>query len=132
LPGTEDMLPIGPDLMLSPRIALHLELPVTVEQSDDETLDFPVSVQFNKGSDRLTVTATRVLDQLGLAMSQGSLVHKRLHIQGLADAAGTAEARRDMARRRAQAVAVYLEQNFSIESRRLAGGNLVIVARGPG
>jgi hypothetical protein len=132
LPDSPGMLPSGPDHMLSPRIALHLELPVTIEQDDADAIDFPVSLQFNRGSDRLTVTATRVLDRLGLAMSQGSLAHKRLRVEGLADSAGSAESRRDMARRRAQAVEVYLEQNFNIEPRRLNSGNLVIVARGPG
>jgi hypothetical protein len=132
MPGSPGMLPTEPGRTLSPRVALHLELPLAIEQDDLTPDDFPVSLQFNKGSDHLTVTATRVLDRLGLALSRGSLARKRLRIEALADPAGSAETRRDMARRRALAVAVYLEQNFSIDARRLNGGNLVIMARGPG
>ncbi len=69
------------------------------------------AIRFARGSAQLTPSATRLLDTLGR-----SLADERLRIEGHSDAN---TANRDLAGRRAQAVADYLQQNCAIASGRI-------------
>ena len=66
------------------------------------------SVVFAPGSARLTPSATRLLDSLGRSLAADRL---RLDSRGGRD--------RDLATRRADAVAGYLEQNFGVRRERI-------------
>jgi outer membrane protein OmpA-like peptidoglycan-associated protein len=104
---------------LHPTLAAHLANPAVME-ADEPRPALPVQVQFEPGSARLTVSATRVLDHLGQALSTGPLGGERIRIEGHADSQGAPEANRDISERRAMAVAAYLEQNFAIDPSRIA------------
>ena len=70
-----------------------------------------IQVAFASGSARLTPSATRTLDAI-----RPESLSRRLCIEGFTDSVGSPEANRDLAQRRAQAVATYLEQNLGVES----------------
>jgi outer membrane protein OmpA-like peptidoglycan-associated protein len=72
----------------------------------------PDEIQFPPGSAHLTPSATRLLDRLGRMLSPPD----RIWLEGHADGAG---ADRDLATRRAQAVAGYLEQNCGVSPDRV-------------
>ena len=74
------------------------------------------SVVFPPGSARLTPSATRLLDSFGRSLADDRL---RLDCRSGAD--------RDLAGRRADAVAGYLEQNFGVQRERI---QVVIASKG--
>jgi OOP family OmpA-OmpF porin len=99
-------------------LATHLTSPAVMD-ADDRVSALPMQVAFEPGSAHLTASATRALDHLGQSLSAGPLANERIRIEGHADASGTPDANRDIAERRAMAVAAYLEQNFSINPGRV-------------
>ncbi len=109
----------GTARVLHPTLAAHLTNPAVMD-ADEERSALPMQVAFEPGSARLTVSATRALDTLGQALSTGPLAGERIRVEGHADGQGTPEANRDIAERRAMAVAAYLEQNFGIAPSRVA------------
>ncbi len=97
-----------------------------------EALPAPLpAVRFARGSAQLTPSATRLLDRLGR-----SLADERLRIEGHTDAN---VANQDLAGRRAQAVADYLQQNCGVPVGRMEvttgawvpKGEVRLVDRGP-
>jgi OOP family OmpA-OmpF porin len=101
-----------------PSLAAHLTGPAVMD-ADDRGAALPMQVVFEPGSARLTASVTRALDHLGQSLSAGPLANERIRIEGHADASGAPDANRDIAERRAMAVATYLEQNFSIDPGRV-------------
>jgi outer membrane protein OmpA-like peptidoglycan-associated protein len=99
-------------------MAARLISPAVID-ADESGSALPMQVMFEPASARLTVSATRMLDHLGQALSAGPLAGERIRVEGHADPSGSADANRDVAERRAMAVATYLEQNFSINPGRV-------------
>jgi len=126
LKPAQDATPLGrdPNGMLAgaarvhPSLAAHLTSPAVMD-ADDRGSALPMQVAFEPSSARLTASATRVLDHLGQSLSAGPLANQRIRIEGHADGSGPPDANRDIAERRAMAVATYLEQNFSINPSRV-------------
>jgi outer membrane protein OmpA-like peptidoglycan-associated protein len=108
----------GPARGLHPSMAAHLTSPAIMD-ADESISALPLKVMFEPGSARLTASATRALDHLGQSLSAGPLADERVRIEGHADTRGTRDAKRDIAERRAMAVAAYLEQNFGINPNRV-------------
>jgi outer membrane protein OmpA-like peptidoglycan-associated protein len=79
-----------------------------------------LEVNFEYGSAVLSADAKIVLDNLGHALSDPSLLTARIEIAGHTDAAGGEAYNRDLSRRRAQAVADYLVREHRIAPGRLA------------
>lgn len=76
-------------------------------------------VEFAFNSAELSPTATRILDELGRALSSPDLSPFRFQLSGHTDATGRADYNVDLSRRRAQSVRDYLVKNFSIPAARL-------------
>lgn len=76
-------------------------------------------VEFAFNSAELTPTATRILDELGRALSSPDLSPFRFQLSGHTDATGRADYNVDLSRRRAQSVRDYLVKNFPIPAARL-------------
>jgi outer membrane protein OmpA-like peptidoglycan-associated protein len=76
-------------------------------------------IGFAAGSARLTPRATRILDRLGGAVAAPAMAAGRFRLEGHGDGAGTPDMANDLARRRAQAVANYLESNCAVAASRL-------------
>jgi len=108
------MVLAGTARILHPDFAVHMMADPPSGLEDAMTPDFPVTVGFGEGSDRLTPRATRALDQLGLAMRKATLSSAAMRVEGHADSLGAPDSNRDLSKRRAEAVARYLEQNFGI------------------
>ena len=89
--------------------------------SDDE--DAPglaLAIQFESGSATLSHRSRRQLDELGMALDDRELRHvRRFFIDGHTDSIGDEETNCDLAYRRAEAVARYLEERWNIRPRRL-------------
>ncbi len=109
----------GPARSLHPSLAAHLTSPAVMD-ADESGSALPMKVAFEPGSAHLTASATRALDHLGQALSAGPLANERIRIEGHADDKGAPDANRDIAERRAMAVAAYLEQNYAINPARVA------------
>ena len=75
-------------------------------------------VSFGTGSAQLTPGGTRGLDELGRTLAERG-PDIRLLVEGFADTVGKPDANRDLAQRRARAVAAYLEQNCGLEPGRV-------------
>ncbi len=84
--------------------------PALAEHAEALPASLP-AIHFARGSAQLTPSATRQLDTLGRSLAQ-----ERLRIEGHADADTL---NRDLAGRRAQAVADYLQQNCGVPAERL-------------
>jgi OOP family OmpA-OmpF porin len=78
-----------------------------------------LSVQFATGSADLTSEAVRVLDNLGKALNDQSLVAYRFRIEGHTDTVGTHEFNRELSDRRAAAVLDFLAANFHVDRSRV-------------
>lgn len=78
-----------------------------------------LTVEFSSGSAELTPQARQTLDQLGRALASQDLAQYRFRIEGHTDTVGTPAANKALSQRRADAVAAYLEKNFSIAPVRL-------------
>ena len=94
-----------------------------------------LNVEFRTGSAELTPQAIHTLDNLGQALTSADLANYRFKIAGHTDTVGTPEENKTLSERRAQAVAIYLEQKFNVAPQRLEtvgmGEDDLAVATGP-
>src|SRR5690242_14808560 len=74
-----------------------------------------LTVQFATGSAELTPEATRVLDNLGKALSDQTLASYRFRIEGHTDTVGTRPYNKELSDRRAATVVDYLSANFHVD-----------------
>ena len=81
-------------------------------------------VDFRTGSAELTPAAERTLDQLGRALTSEALASFHFRIEGHTDTVGTPDANKTLSAKRAETVATYLEQKFSIDAGRLDAAGL--------
>jgi outer membrane protein OmpA-like peptidoglycan-associated protein len=84
-----------------------------------QKLSADLTVQFATGSAELTPQATRVLDELGKALTSRDLSAYRFRIAGHTDTVGTPEMNKALSDQRAAAVAAYLESKFGVPAARL-------------
>jgi OmpA-OmpF porin, OOP family len=78
-----------------------------------------LNVDFPTNSATLTPDAKATLDRLGRALTSKDLASYRFRIEGHTDTVGSPAYNHALSQRRADAVAAYLEQAFSIPSSRL-------------
>jgi outer membrane protein OmpA-like peptidoglycan-associated protein len=78
-----------------------------------------LTVQFATGSAELTPEATQVLDNLGKALSDQTMVRYRFRIEGHTDTVGTRPYNKELSDRRAAAVVDYLAANFHVDRGRM-------------
>ncbi len=78
-----------------------------------------LTVQFATGSADLTPAATRVLDNLGKAISDKTLSVYHFRVEGHTDTVGTDQLNKDLSERRAEAVVSYLVSNYHLDPSRL-------------
>jgi OmpA-OmpF porin, OOP family len=78
-----------------------------------------INVQFATGSAELTPEATRVLSNLGKALTDQSLASYRFRIEGHTDTVGSRAYNKELSARRATAVTDYLASNFHVERSRV-------------
>jgi outer membrane protein OmpA-like peptidoglycan-associated protein len=78
-----------------------------------------LTVLFATGSAQLTPQAMQVLDNLGQALSNASLVNYRFRIEGHTDTVGSNEYNQDLSQRRAEAVVQYLAGRFHLDPARV-------------
>jgi len=94
-----------------------------------------LTVLFATNSAELTPDATRVMDELGHALTSQQLAPFRFRVVGHTDTVGTAAYNLDLSRRRAAAVVAYLEQKYNIPANRLqavgVGESGLLVPTGP-
>lgn len=83
-----------------------------------------LTVQFATGSSGLTPQATRVLDELGKALTSEDLRPYRFRIEGHTDTVGSSALNQALSERRANAVRSYLASNFGVEPSRLVAVGL--------
>ena len=74
-----------------------------------------LTVEFATGSAELTPQATEILDRLGKALSDRTLVSYRFRIEGHTDTVGSRAYNKELSDRRAEAVVAYLVDNFHLE-----------------
>lgn len=94
-----------------------------------------LTVLFATNSAELTPEATRVMDELGHALSSQQLASFRFRVVGHTDTVGTSAYNLELSRRRADAVVAYLEQKYNIPASRLEaegiGESGLLVPTGP-
>jgi OmpA-OmpF porin, OOP family len=78
-----------------------------------------LTVDFATGSAELTPSARATLDSLGKALTDPSLAHDRFRIEGHTDTVGSPALNQTLSEQRADRVATYLEDKFSIPAARL-------------
>ena len=85
----------------------------------DLSRQIDLEVLFEYGSAKLTPSARRILDRLGLALRSPELQPFSFLIAGHTDAVGSDEYNLDLSERRAGAAAAYLIREHGLEARRL-------------
>lgn len=93
--------------------------PHTADQTDAAAPSMRITVEFRSGSADLMPEATRTLDHLGRALASDALSAYRFRVEGHTDTVGDPDTNKDLSQRRAQAVAAYLQDKFSIAATRL-------------
>jgi len=78
-----------------------------------------LSVEFATDSASLTQRAQRTLDELGKALTSDSLSQYRFRVEGHTDTVGPRQYNKGLSQQRADTVARYLEDRFSVKSDRL-------------
>jgi outer membrane protein OmpA-like peptidoglycan-associated protein len=78
-----------------------------------------LNIDFATGSAQLMPEAVATLDSLGQALSNPTLAHDRFRIEGHTDTVGSAATNLALSEQRAQRVAEYLEDKFSVPPARL-------------
>jgi outer membrane protein OmpA-like peptidoglycan-associated protein len=78
-----------------------------------------LTVQFANGSAQLTPQAVQILDNLGRALSNQTLVGYRFRIEGHTDTVGSLEYNNALSDLRADAVVDYLANNFRVDRNRV-------------
>jgi OOP family OmpA-OmpF porin len=82
-------------------------------------LSVKLSVAFRTGSADLTPGATHTLSELGKALTSADLNNFRFRIEGHTDTVGKKDENQALSQKRAETVAAYLENQFSIPATRL-------------
>jgi outer membrane protein OmpA-like peptidoglycan-associated protein len=94
-----------------------------------------LSVPFASGSAVVSPAASRVLDQLGEALSSPKLAEFKFRVEGHTDTVGAPEMNKTLSEQRAASVAEYLETKFNVDRSRLTpvgmGEEGLLVATGP-
>ena len=88
-----------------PRLEREAQAPTPQLRSDAFVSSLVPAILFAPGSATLTPSATRILDNLGNSLTSPSLAPDRFRIEGHTDTTGSSDANRDLATRRASAVA---------------------------
>ena len=119
----KSLTPTGPS---SPTRGIRLQPPTGNTESaagqPSATRQAPavsLNVQFATGSAELTPEATRVLENLGKALSDQALASYRFRIEGHTDTVGTRPYNKELSDRRATAVVDYLASNFHVDRSRM-------------
>ncbi len=116
--GGVAMVLAGTVRSLRPDLAMHAVDEPPSASAYSMAPDFPITIGFDEGSDRLTPRATRTLDRLGLAIRSAAPFSAMMRLEGHADSIGAPDSNRELSKRRAEAVAQYLEQNFGMDAAR--------------
>ncbi len=107
--------PESQELADAARGTLRAEIPVRPAMAEQPALQTTpptgrcMLVAFASGSAQLTPTVTRRLDAFGRALLAEATAESHFRVEGYADTTGSRDANRDLAARRARAVAGYLE-----------------------
>jgi len=101
------------------RSATAAARPSAPTQAEAAAPSVSLNVDFPTNSATLTPDAKATLDRLGRALTSKDLASYRFRIEGHTDTVGSAGYNQALSQRRADAVAAYLEQAFSIPSSRL-------------
>ena len=128
-PATRGIRPVSPTTpapaqpaATTPGIAAPVPAPAQAAAPPAAPADAPaisLTVQFASGSAALTDQATRVLDELGKALTSEDLRAFRFRIEGHTDTVGSAALNQSLSERRAAAVRAYLTERFGVEPSRL-------------
>jgi len=94
-----------------------------------------LTVPFASGSSAISPAATRVLDQLGQALTSPKLADFKFRVEGHTDTVGAPEMNKTLSEQRAASVTDYLATKFNIDRSRLQpvgmGEEGLLVATGP-
>jgi len=101
------------------RTATAAARPSAPAQAEAAAPSVSLNVDFPTNSATLTSDAKATLDRLGRALTSKDLASYRFRIEGHTDTVGSPAYNQALSQRRADAVATYLEQAFSIPSSRL-------------
>jgi len=101
------------------RSAAAAARPSAPTQAEAAAPSVNLNVDFPTNSATLTPDAKATLDRLGRALTSKDLASYRFRIEGHTDTVGSPAYNQALSQRRADAVAAYLEQAFSIPSSRL-------------
>jgi outer membrane protein OmpA-like peptidoglycan-associated protein len=93
--------------------------PAQVPSTATDAPAVSLTVQFATASADLTPQAMQVLNQLGRALTDRSLVTYRFRIEGHTDTVGTSEQNKALSDRRAAAVVDYLADKFHVDRSRV-------------
>jgi outer membrane protein OmpA-like peptidoglycan-associated protein len=96
----------------------------TASATTAEAPSADLNVLFVTGSADLTPSATRLLDDLGRALSDASMGESHFLIEGHTDTVGDRDANQALSERRAAAVMTYLVTKFHIPAARLSAKGL--------
>jgi outer membrane protein OmpA-like peptidoglycan-associated protein len=91
----------------------------TAAQSPTPAPGISLTVEFANGSAQLTPQAVQILDSLGRALSNQTLVGYRFRIEGHTDTVGSREYNNALSDLRAAAVVDYLANNFGVDRTRV-------------
>lgn len=91
-------------------------VPITGEE---EGRSIDLQINFEKGSARLSKSATAQLDALGQALIAPQLAGSQIGLYGHTDASGKASYNQKLSEQRALSVKTYLEEMFGIDPQRL-------------
>jgi OmpA-OmpF porin, OOP family len=105
-------------IRLAPPSARHGQSPAAA-QSPTPAPAISLTVQFANGSAELTPQAVQILDNLGKAMRNQTLVDYRFRIEGHTDTIGSREYNNALSDLRAAAVVDYLANNFGVDRNRI-------------
>ena len=78
-----------------------------------------LSVPFASGSSAISPAATRVLDELGKALTSANLADFKFRVEGHTDTVGAPEMNKTLSEQRAASVTDYLATKFNIDRSRL-------------
>ena len=110
--------PMGRGIRLAPPAASHGQSPAAA-QSPTPAPAISLTVQFASGSAQLMPQAVQILDSLGRALSNQTLVGYRFRIEGHTDTVGSSEYNNALSDLRAAAVVDYLANNFRVDRNRV-------------
>jgi OOP family OmpA-OmpF porin len=110
--------PTNRGIRLTPPSARHGQSPAAA-QSPPLAPAISLTVQFANGSAQLTPQAVQILDNLGRALSNQTLVGYQFRIEGHTDTVGSREYNNALSALRAAAVIDYLANNFHVDRTRV-------------